>query len=459
MARRYSLVKALSRPTDTTDVTAASPTDTVDPTDRFDAPIRYRDVRKGFNTSRALGASAVAFGAIFALAAGHSPAPWALAAGLVVAFDGIYRRTHGESALPLLLVDATAIGVSLLARGPTPAVAAAAFIYLVTAGLLLLPLQRVLGLIIYTMIWAGLVAAFSPLAGDELGSDAAVIAGEVATTLIFIGIICQLLFSAGRSLHAAVERQRAALESERRASQLKDEFVSMVSHELRTPLTSIAGFTDTLRESWPKLRPEEIDEFLLIMRREAAHLGNLVEDILVIPRLEAGHLRLDAADLDLRSEAFRTGQLVFQDTDQEFAVAIPGGVMVHADQVRLEQVLRNLLENARKYGGDQVLVEGDAQGDLYRVIVSDNGPGVPEAHHDLIFEHFEQVTKGDARSDQGVGLGLPIARTLARAMGGDLWYEPRFPIGSQFCFTIQLAQATMTGDATPIDDVKPHPAA
>ena len=233
----------------------------------------------------------------------------------------------------------------------------------------------------------------------------------------------------------------------------------MVSHELRTPLTSIAGFTETLRESWPKLSQEEIDEFLVIMRREAAHLSNLVEDILVIPRLEAGHLRLDATDLDLRSEAFRTGQLVFQDSDREFAVAIPGGVIVHADQIRLEQVLRNLLENARKYGGDQVLVEGEAQDDLYRVVVSDNGPGVPETDQDRIFEHFEQVTKGDARSDQGVGLGLPIARTLARAMGGDLWYEARFPIGSQFCFTIQLAQVAAPSDAATIGDLGSSPAA
>jgi two-component system phosphate regulon sensor histidine kinase PhoR len=282
---------------------------------------------------------------------------------------------------------------------------------------------------------------------------------ETLATLIFIAIIAQLLISAGQSLHAAIERQRAALESERRASQLKDEFVSMVSHELRTPLTSIAGFTDTLRESWQRLSPEEIDEFLVIMRREAAHLNNLVEDILVIPRLEAGHLRLDATDLDLRAEAFRTGQLVFQDTDREFAVAIPGGVVVYADQVRLEQVLRNLLENAFKYGGDQVLIEGEAQADHYRVVVSDNGPGVPEADQQRIFEHFEQVTKGDARSDQGVGLGLPIARTLARAMGGDLWYEPRFPIGSQFCFTIQLAQAKASPDATSVGDVESSPAA
>ena len=443
-------------------MTAASLKDTVDPTDRFDAPIQYRDVRRVFNTSRALGASVIALGSVVAVAAGHTPAPWILAASLAVAVDGLYRRTHGESALPLLLLDSTAIGVVLIARGPTPAVAAAAFIYLVTAGLLLLPLARVLVVLAYTMIWAGLVAAFSPLAGDELGSDAVAVASELLGALVFIGIIAQLLFSAGQSLHAAIERQRAALESERRASQLKDEFVSMVSHELRTPLTSIAGFTDTLRESWPKLSEEEIDEFLVIMRREAGHLGNLVEDILVIPRLEAGHLRLDATDLDLRTEAFRTGELVFQDTDREFAVAIPGGVVVRADQVRLEQVLRNLLENARKYGGDQVLVEGADRGDLYRVIVSDNGPGVPEADQQRIFEHFEQVTKGDARSDQGVGLGLPIARTLVRAMGGDLWYEPRFPIGSQFCFTIQLAQVTAPTDAPAVDDdddVESNPAA
>ncbi|MGI9608864.1 MAG: sensor histidine kinase, partial [Acidimicrobiia bacterium] len=210
-------------------------------------------------------------------------------------------------------------------------------------------------------------------------------------------------------------------------------------HELRTPLTSIAGFTDTLRESWVTFGPGEIDEFLLIMRRETEHLRDLVEDILVIPRLEAGHLRLESEELDLRRAVFDSGDAVFTETGTEFVVTIPGGVTVKADRVRISQVLRNLLENARKYGGDQVLVDGDLDGDLFRVMISDNGPGVPEDDIDRIFDHFEQLQKGDARSGQGVGLGLPIARKLVGAMGGELWYEPRFPIGARFCFTLPLA--------------------
>ena len=453
------LVKPVSTETDTTGVTAASEAASADPMDRFDAPIPYRDVRRGFNTTRAVGGLAVATGAAVALFAGFSAAPWVLATSLAVVVDGLYRRAHGEDPFPLLVVDATAIGVALLARGPTPSIGAAAFAYLVTAGLLLLPLRRVLIVIVYAVAWSAAITVFGPIAGDNLGASSTMVAVEVLGALVFVAVIAQLLFSAGQSLHAAVERHRAALESERRAGQLKDEFVSMVSHELRTPLTSIAGFTATLRESWPNLSSDEIDEFLVIMRREAGHLSNLVEDILVIPRLEAGHLRLDASDLDLREQAFATGQVVFQDTDREFAVDVPGGVLVHADQVRLEQVLRNLLENARKYGGDQVLVEGESQGDLYRVVVSDNGPGVPEHDRERIFEHFEQVTKGDARSDQGVGLGLPIARTLVRAMGGDLWYEERFPTGSQFCFTVRLARATAPTEVSSTDDVESSSAA
>jgi signal transduction histidine kinase len=256
--------------------------------------------------------------------------------------------------------------------------------------------------------------------------------------------------STRHALFAATQAQREALETERRAGALKNEFVSMVSHELRTPLTSIAGFADTLRDSWPLLSAKEIDEFLAIMRRETGHLSDLVEDILVIPRLEAGHLRLEPTDLDLREETFAAAQMVFQRSNTEFSVSVPGGVVVRADAVRLKQVLRNLLENARKYGGDQILVEGDVDGDRYVVSVCDNGPGVPEADRERIFDHFEQLTKGDARSDQGVGLGLPIARTLVRAMGGDLWYEDRFPTGSRFRFTVRLNRSASNAP-NPVD--------
>jgi signal transduction histidine kinase len=130
------------------------------------------------------------------------------------------------------------------------------------------------------------------------------------------------------------------------------------------------------------------------------------------------------------------------------------GVRMHADPKRVQQVVRNLLENARKYGGDQVLVEGFAHGEQYVLVVSDNGPGVPDGSANQIFEHFEQLSKGDSRSSSGIGLGLPIARRLARAMGGDVWYERRFPTGSRFCFSLPV-KALVTDE--PPSGMMAHP--
>jgi len=237
-------------------------------------------------------------------------------------------------------------------------------------------------------------------------------------------------------------RQVEAAHAERdAATALKNHFVAMVSHELRTPLTSIAGFSDTLVASWRSLPPEEVDEFLAYITKQAAYLGDLVEDILVIPRLEAGRLQLFPEPLDVTGLARETCRMVFPpDGGRRASVALPDGVQAWADPRRSQQVLRNLLENARKYGGEQVLVEGFSYGDHLVLVVSDNGGGVPSGAETIIFEHFEQLSKGDARSSSGLGLGLPIARRLARAMGGEVWYERRFPTGSRFCFSLPVSE-------------------
>lgn len=417
---------------------------------RFDAPIRYGDVRRAFNTMRALGAIGIAAGAGYGWSEGFGASPWVMIAALAVAVDAVIRRSTGHQALPLILVDTSAIGFALLMRGNTPSIAAVAVAYIVTASLLLLGFRQAGGSAFFAVTWGFAIWRLSPVVNGgtaPTGTEEFLI--EVLAVFTFLAVMTQLLVSARHALFRATQLQDEALSTERRAGQLKNEFVSMVSHELRTPLTSIAGFADTLRDSWTKLEESEVEEFLSIIRGETSHLSNLVEDILVIPRLEAGHLRLEPTDLDLRDEAFATAQLVFQRSPTEFSVAVPGGVVVHADPIRLQQVLRNLLENARKYGGDQVLVEGEAAADLYVVSVSDNGPGVPERHRERIFDQFEQLTKGDARSDQGVGLGLPIARTLVRAMGGDLWYEDRFPTGSRFRFTVPLSRMAHSLEAPP----------
>jgi signal transduction histidine kinase len=246
----------------------------------------------------------------------------------------------------------------------------------------------------------------------------------------------------------ARRRERNARLEAEEARSIKNDFVAMVSHELRTPLTSIAGFAETLASSWRDLPSEEVDEFLSIIAKQSHYLGDLVEDVLVIPRLEAGRLRLKPDIFDLGSLVHEVANVLFPPgSGREAAVSLPLGVRVYADPRRVQQVLRNLLENARKYGGEQVLVEGFAYGDQYVVVVSDNGPGVPDESVHLIFEHFEQLSKGDARSSSGIGLGLPIARRLARAMGGDVWYENRFPRGSRFCFALP-AHSLVAEDGT-----------
>ena len=274
----------------------------------------------------------------------------------------------------------------------------------------------------------------------------------MSNTEIIIIVLPALLgvgsvFWAWRITAAGREREREVRRLSEEAHTIKNDFVALVSHELRTPLTSIAGFSDTLVESWQSLPMEEVDEFLSIINRQAKYLGDLVEDVLVIPRLEANRLTLDLDLFDLGDLIEEVAQMVFPNGGRKTSlVSLPDGVRVTADRRRVHQVIRNVMENARKYGGDQILVEGFVLGDQYLIIVSDNGPGVPDKETQKVFEDFEQLSKGDARDSSGMGLGLPIARRLARAMGGDVWYERRFPTGARFCYSLPLNRRTVLVD-------------
>lgn len=412
------------------------------------APIAYGDLRRPYNLVRAAGAGAfVACAMVWSIATQAPRAAWLLAVpAAIVAIDAAYRRSSATATpLPGLVIDATAIGIAMALRGPETGVHAVAIITILVTSGLLLPASRATALVLYATGWSVLVTttaneADPPFIG-VLGDEGMMLIDAI-TIAVFIAVTAWVLFLSVRVILAAQDRQAEALAQERRAVQLKNEFVSMVSHELRTPLTGIAGFTETLAETWTTLPSREVDEFLAIMGHETDHLTNLVEDILVIPRLEAGQLRLDPTDLDLATETHAVAAVVFSDTD--YSVVVPSGVTVRADRTRLRQILRNLLENAKKYGGDQVLIEGELSAPgLYTVSVSDNGHGVAFEDRERIFQHFEQLSTGDARVQQGVGLGLPIARKLARAMGGDLWYEDRFPVGAKFRFTVRIADPTV----------------
>lgn len=422
------------------------------------APIPYADVRRQYNTIRATGALVFIVGVLVwsYLADTTAGLITILPAGAVF-IDAVHRRNHGTSALPAEIMGTTAIGVALVLRGPSPGIYGLAIVWVLISTSLILPVRQAAALVAYIVAWAATASALFlltdiPLVGIVDGSGAEGLVDRVAAA-VFVATIAVVMIGANRTVLRSQDQQTEALAQERRALQLKNEFVSMVSHELRTPLAGMAGFTDTLAESWMSLPPDEVDEFLTIMREENEHLSNLVEDILVIPRLEAGQLRLNPEEFDLAAEAHALAAMVFD--DNAYAVSIPPNVIVTTDRTRLRQVLRNLLENAEKYGGDEVLIDGElyAPG-LYRVAVSDNGTGIDESDREKIFQHFEQLSTGNARLQQGVGLGLPIARKLSRAMGGDLWYEDRFPVGSKFCFSVTLQGQEEAHDASDVEQVR-----
>src|SRR3970040_2763074 len=172
-----------------------------------------------------------------------------------------------------------------------------------------------------------------------------------------VGIAC-VLWALAITRHGRQRERRVKLLS-KEAHRIKNDFVAMVIRELRTPLTSIAGFADTLVESWKDLPEQEVDEFLGIINRQSVYLGDLVEDVLVIPRLEADRLRFHPELFDLGDLLGDVAKMVFPTGGKKSSiVSLPDGVRVRADRRRVQQVIRNLMENARKYGGDQVMVEG-----------------------------------------------------------------------------------------------------
>jgi signal transduction histidine kinase len=356
---------------------------------------------------------------------------------LIVPADALYRRTRGDSAAPSLFIDITVIGGAMVVGGASPSVTVAALAYGIAAISLLLPARQSGILMIYALAWAAVIMAMN---GSGLVSAVDRGAFDGFLTIVLLVDVAALMSGATRNLLRAQDRQRRLLEQERRSVEVKNEFVSMVSHELRTPITGISGFAETLREHWRDLPPSEVDEFLTILREESDHLANLVEDILVIPRLDAGQLRFHLEQVAVSEIAESVSEMVLDDSTTA-EVDLPVYVKVWSDPVRLTQILRNLVENARKYGGNELYIYGEERREgTYTVIVADNGAGIPETDQERIFEHFEQLSKGDARLEQGVGLGLPIARKLARAMGGDLWYEDRFPVGAAFCFDLDMVK-------------------
>jgi signal transduction histidine kinase len=242
----------------------------------------------------------------------------------------------------------------------------------------------------------------------------------------------------GRQVGRVAERQRASEALERAnaelrvADQVKSDFVSMASHELRTPLTSILGFSSTLREYWAETTDEDKLEYLAVIDRQARRLSRLVNDLLAMSRIESGKLDVRHAVVDV-VEVARTTVASLGETATEVGITSPSPhVDVYADPDHVEQIVLNYVGNALKYGDPPVTVDITLHNRVVELRVCDAGPGVDEGFRSHLFEKFAQASTGSTRRASGTGLGLSIVRGLARANGGEAWYEPRPGGGAVF---------------------------
>jgi signal transduction histidine kinase len=218
----------------------------------------------------------------------------------------------------------------------------------------------------------------------------------------------------------AAERELAAL---RARDAQRTTFVSTVAHELRTPLTGLRGYLELILAG-QVADPEIQRDFLDRSRGIVSTMADLVDDLLELSRLESGTLGLEIGPFSVAEAGGQVAaNLLPIAIDQGIALrtALPPRLRVAtADRRRVEQVLTNLAANALKFTptGGSVEILGHFDGPVAVLIVRDDGPGIPNEDRDLIFERFHRMASHEGIS--GTGLGLPIARDLARRMDGDL---------------------------------------
>jgi signal transduction histidine kinase len=280
-------------------------------------------------------------------------------------------------------------------------------------------------------------------------------------TLVLTSFLCLIVFifvaylgmlntrDLRRSLRDATYDLVKANEELQEANRLKNRFLARVSHELRTPLNAIIGYTDmNLAGYYGALNGSQTDA-LERVQRNGRQLLLLINDVLDLSRIDAQGVELEGrafSPQDLVLSVVSTVEPIVQEKGLELTYDVSPELpsTLVGDQVRLNQILTNLVDNAIKFTdvGTIHISAHDGDGDTWTVVVQDTGRGISERDLPRIFEEFHQGSPVYGRQSEGVGLGLTIAHRLVMAMGGEIRVHSRLGAGSTFIVRLPTALAT-----------------
>jgi len=264
-------------------------------------------------------------------------------------------------------------------------------------------------------------------------------------------------FFSGDELGVMGRSFNSMIDTIRKLSEMKDDFISVVSHELRTPLTSIKYFAEVMLERVGTIEPARQQKYLRVINEETDRLTRLINDLLDLQKISAGKFKW-------KHEEVRLDQVV-RNTVQTFSGAglarnvqlisqvDPGLPAVLGDSDKIVQLVANLLSNAIKFArsGSKVVVTAERGEDpafitdqrfqaYVKVSTTDEGIGIAPENLEKIFEKFQQVEDHFTRSQGGTGLGLSICKEIVLHHGGKIWAESKVEVGSTFSFTIPFGE-------------------